>query len=85
MELDIALTTLQHRLQARRGAHERPHGHRHHIHIAPHPSSLNSGLPLLFFRQIASVFAIRTGHVCIILLSLFGREEGDTVHICHFL
>lgn len=55
MELDIALTTLQHRLQARRGAHERPQGHRHHIHIAPHPSSLNSGLPLLFFRQIATL------------------------------
>ena len=47
MELNIALATLQQRLRAREEARARPHSASHH-------ASLPTGLPLLFFRQIAS-------------------------------
>jgi hypothetical protein len=58
MELDIALTTLQRRLQARGEARDRPHSHRHRStahHNMPHPALLSNGLPLLFLRQIRTL------------------------------
>ena len=74
----MALSTLQRRLQARAEAGGRPHSHRHHSRS--YQSALDGGLPLFFFRQIASELA--ASYLCCEKMQSVSERSAPPLSLC---